>query len=78
MYMYVCIFTTDGAEVEQASEFGGQAAVPIFLDELMCSGDEQSLMECRMYVEPGVHHCSHQQDVGVICHRKTRYYELTM
>lgn len=66
--MYV--LTTDGVEVREASQFGGQASGPIFLDQLMCSGEEESLMDCRMYEEPGVHMCSHQHDVGVICQRK--------
>ena len=58
----------------EASQFGGESSGPIFLDQLHCTGDEESLSECDMYTEPGIHMCGHQHDVGVICHRKTCIY----
>ena len=54
----------------EGSPFGGESSGPIFLDQLHCTGDEESLSECDMYTEPGIHMCGHQHDVGVICHRK--------
>ena len=51
----------------EGSQFGGESSVPIFLDQLLCTGDEESLSECDMYTEPGMHMCGHQHDVGVIC-----------
>ena len=54
----------------EASQFGGESSVPIFLDQLHCTGDEESLSECHMYTEPGMHMCGHQHDVGVICQCK--------
>ena len=54
----------------EGSQFGGESSVPIFLDQLHCTGDEESLSECDMYTQPGMHMCGHQHDVGVICQRK--------
>ena len=57
----------------EASHFGGVSSGPIFLDQLHCNGDENSLSECDLYTEPGMHMCGHQHDVGVICQRKLMY-----
>ena len=54
----------------EGSQFGAMSKGPIFLDQLHCTGDEDSLSECDMYTEPGIHMCGHQHDVGVICQRK--------
>lgn len=41
----------------------------IFLDELSCSGEEKSLLNCT--TRPiGLHHCDHSMDVGVRCQGK--------
>ena len=40
---------------------------PIFLDQLQCSGNEQSLLECAMERAVGLHHCNHSMDVGIKC-----------
>jgi deleted-in-malignant-brain-tumors protein 1 len=40
---------------------------PIFLDELNCDGDENSLLDCRSFNPRGVHMCTHSQDAGVRC-----------
>ena len=61
---------TDGVEVVEASHFGGESIGPLFLDQLHCTGDEESLSECDMFTEPGMHMCGHQHDVGVICQCK--------
>ena len=54
----------------EASQFGGESSGPIFMDQFHCTGDEESLSECDMYTEPGMHMCGHQNDVGVICQCK--------
>ena len=54
----------------EGSHFGGESSGPIFLDQLHCTGDEESLSECDMYTQPGMHMCGHQNDVGVICYCK--------
>ena len=63
-------YYSDGVEVVEGSRFGGESSGPIFLDQLHCTGDEESLSECT---EPGMHMCTHQHDVGVICQCKMMY-----
>ena len=43
----------------------GQGVGPIFLDQLVCRGDEQRILDCDSYL--GVHMCDHTQDAGVKC-----------
>ena len=73
-YSFFCVnhnaVLSDGVEVMQASQFGGESSGPIFMDQFHCTGDEESLSECDMYTEPGMHMCGHQNDVGVICQCK--------
>ena len=60
---------TDGVSVVDVSEFGGGDFLgPIFLDQLHCSGEETNLSSCDYST---VHMCRHEQDIGIICHRKT-------
>ena len=40
---------------------------PIFLDQLNCSGSEQSLLQCPPVHKIGLHHCNHSMDVGLSC-----------
>ena len=44
----------------------GQGVGPVWLDEVLCSGGEQSLLECS-HSEVGAHDCRHSEDAGVIC-----------
>ena len=41
---------------------------PIFLDRLLCEGEESSLLDCRHDLkELGLTNCDHSQDVWVKC-----------
>ena len=40
---------------------------PIFLDQLQCTGSEQSFLECAMGRAVGLHRCDHSMDVGIRC-----------
>ena len=40
---------------------------PIFLDQLQCSGSEQSLLDCSTFTDVGLHSCNHAMDAGVKC-----------
>ena len=44
----------------------GRGIGPIYLDDVLCTGNETRLAECR---HQGVasHDCSHSEDAGVIC-----------
>ncbi len=46
--------------------FFGQGQVPIHLDDLMCEGDERTLLEC-IHNGVGLHNCGHAEDAGVVC-----------
>ena len=61
--------------VDNAAQFGkayfGAAAesVPIWLDDVLCTGSETSLLACprRNAIAVGTHNCRHREDVGVRC-----------
>ena len=55
-----------GAIALYSSTFG-QGYGPIFLDNVVCTGNESNLVECQ---HPGIarsQYCSHSEDAGVIC-----------
>ncbi|XP_043917594.1 neurotrypsin [Protopterus annectens] len=45
----------------------GEGTGPIWLDDVSCSGKELNFMQCRTR-EWGKHDCTHEEDVGVLCH----------
>ena len=63
----------NGTQVLPISEFS-QGSGPIFLDEVACDGEEERLMECAG-TAPGLHTCTHNQDVAIRCIGK-HYYEV--
>lgn len=44
----------------------GQGVGQIWLDDLRCTGSENSIIECPSH-EIGKHDCSHSEDAGIIC-----------
>ena len=48
----------------------GQGTGPIWLDDLRCTGSENSLLECDSSSQ---HNCRHSEDAGVACTNGKKY-----
>ena len=66
-----CLFS--GAIALTLATFG-QGIQPIFLDEVACMGIESKLTDCQ---HQGIlfHHCSHDENAGVVCPGKCNALE---
>ncbi|NXY81645.1 HIPL1 protein, partial [Alcedo cyanopectus] len=51
------------------AEFGEGSSLRILLDDVQCSGQEGTLLECS-HAAVGTHNCSHEEDAGVVCSRE--------
>jgi len=52
--------------VRESAYFGeGSSSSEILIDDLGCTGQESSILECAQTVGPD--NCGHGEDVGVIC-----------
>ncbi len=60
-----CNCTAGSIAVSGGGFSQGQGA--IFLDDVKCSGNEQTLLNCSHSEN---HNCDHSEDVGVRCHCK--------
>ena len=45
----------------------GQGEGPIHLDGLQCTGEEESLLDCR-HRGIGIHSCGYYEDASVLCY----------
>ena len=50
--------------------FGEARDYQILLDQLMCTGNESSLLDCIAGEAIGSHNCDHSEDAGVRCQGK--------
>ena len=59
---------------ERAAYFGefgsGEASEPIYFDNVICTGNENYLYQCRYTTN---HNCVHFEDVGVVCRSEYMY-----
>ncbi|KAF2986270.1 hypothetical protein EK904_009799 [Melospiza melodia maxima] len=51
------------------AEFGEGSSLRILLDDVQCSGQERTLLECS-HAGVGTHNCKHEEDAGVVCGRE--------
>ena len=63
--LYVCAYNS-GAVAFPGAQFNPGTG-PIFLDQIVCSGSETSVLDCRRHTPLGLPTCEHSQDAGVRC-----------
>lgn len=65
IYKMVSLFSNNFV-VARSSAYFGQGNGPIWLDDVTCTGNENSLLNCN--IKPwGVQNCMHNEDAGVDC-----------
>ncbi|XP_019213853.1 deleted in malignant brain tumors 1 protein-like [Oreochromis niloticus] len=62
----VCRYLDCGTALRAISAVFGEGSGQIWLDDVACSGNESSLIECG-HNGFGKHNCNHGEDAGVIC-----------
>lgn len=55
-----------GVAKARVMAYFGEGTGPIHVDNVKCSGEERSLVDCIKQA-PGTHNCRHSEDAGVIC-----------
>lgn len=63
--MFCIIYDRENAVAYGAAHFG-QGTGPIIYNDLVCTGNESDLSDCRQ-IALGHTDCSHSEDVGVSC-----------
>ena len=61
-------FTAAQAAVKYAYFGQGNSLSPIWLDNVKCRGDEETIAACR-HQGWSEHNCGHYEDAGVICYK---------
>ena len=61
----------EGAESALTGAYFGQGSGAIWLDNLFCTGTEDSIANCSSSGF-GIHSCGHYEDAGVVCIRKSK------
>jgi len=59
-------FPGGGVAVGRSQLGTANNSVPIYLDDVLCLGDEQALSQCH-HRPFGEHNCYHGKDAGVVC-----------
>jgi hypothetical protein len=61
-----------GSAIVKKEGFFGAGSGPIWLDQVICSGNETTIENCTHW-NWGEHNCDHTEDVGVICSNVYEY-----
>eukprot|EP00058_Branchiostoma_floridae_P023048 XP_002608538.1 hypothetical protein BRAFLDRAFT_92363 [Branchiostoma floridae] len=67
----VCRQLGYGFPLQYTSGVFGEGSGSIWLDDVQCEGDEETLLDCPSN-DWGEHDCGHYEDVGVICSMEVR------
>ena len=60
-------FCSSAAQTEPSSSQYGTGEGPILLDDIKCSGDEASLLQCNKSPLAAGTNCDHSEDVAITC-----------
>ena len=55
----------DAPTAAPGQAYFGSGVGPILLDNVMCTGEEETLLECQHSLQD--HDCGHAEDAGVVC-----------
>ncbi len=64
MFIRVCFLPQDHFAIRGASEKYGRGTGEIILDNIICSGNEMSLLDCDHARQTN---CDHSEDAAVVC-----------
>ncbi|XP_072021383.1 uncharacterized protein [Amphiura filiformis] len=64
----ICKMLNSNSAIKFFSSGGGEPSQPIWLDELSCTGNETTVLECR-HAGFGNSNCRHKEDVSVVCYK---------
>ena len=64
--MYFNLFIISLASTVKYDYFYGKGDDPIWMDDIVCTGEESMIFDCS-HAGFGIHNCYHHEDVGVVC-----------
>lgn len=70
-------FVSQNAKGMANGTYGSDNQVPIFMDEVTCTGSETHIAQCQLPQGWALHDCTHAEDAGVQCHFGKFYYTVT-
>ena len=74
MCVCICIVSCCSGSIPVRNAGFGEGSGSILLDNLVCEGDESSLLDCASDVAIGESNCQHSEDAGVRCEGMLYFY----